>query len=358
MAEFSTSSTLITDPSKISLYNRGPILTTFIPPASCVSTLTFGECMYFGHQGESYVDAACYPSSTTEYGTGETAWRVYYYSPAFCPQGWSQAATLTSSFGFLNTQLQIGASTTVVVCCPSGFSYSDFAHACGSTFWSTTSKLLYINPSLDAINQWVATDANTPLTTMASGIPYKVLGDGIPVWWQASDLKAFSSAVTITSTSSLSTIQTLSIQTSAIKTSSIQIPSTSLPQDTTPPANTNGSSTGLSTGEKIAIGVITPLFILAITAGVAIYCIRKRQGTRARTKSRPPMNHEVPGQRGELGTEGAVSELCVGHEVRSSEIHGGKNIDRREVVGRVRMSGLSVERRVIDVDVGACELPG
>ncbi|PQE05116.1 hypothetical protein CJF31_00006096 [Rutstroemia sp. NJR-2017a BVV2] len=180
----------ITDPALISSYNRGPLLTAFTAPTSCLSIFTSepADAMYFGHYAEYYIDSACYPNNITDSGgSGTSAWELYYYSPAVCPFGWSHAKTITSSFGGSNgIFLSIGPSTIAVVCCPLGFRYVNYDHACGSSFSSTTSILYYIK------------------TVIISGSePYFVMEDGIPIWWQASDLENLSEApATLTSTSS------------------------------------------------------------------------------------------------------------------------------------------------------------
>ena len=74
-------STTITDPAVISSYNRGPLTTTFTPPSTCLSTMTyFGGSMYFGHAGNLFYDSACYPSSISSSVTGHTNgnWNQYY----------------------------------------------------------------------------------------------------------------------------------------------------------------------------------------------------------------------------------------------------------------------------------------
>jgi hypothetical protein len=52
------------------------VISTFTPPASCLSTLTWEGSMYFGHEGTGYVDTACYPGSTLT--AGPDAWDIYY----------------------------------------------------------------------------------------------------------------------------------------------------------------------------------------------------------------------------------------------------------------------------------------
>jgi hypothetical protein len=68
----------VTDQASISLFNRGPITSVFNPPASCVSTGTWGggASLYFGHWVGFYYDSACYPSSTTD--RVDAAWGQYF----------------------------------------------------------------------------------------------------------------------------------------------------------------------------------------------------------------------------------------------------------------------------------------
>lgn len=144
---------------------------------------------------------------------------------------------------------------------------------------------------------------------MASADPYIVYGDGIAIWWQQSDLEVFALAATMTSGPS-------NTDTSA-STSPTQTASSSFSQ-ATQSENTTPSTSTLSTGAKIAIAVIIPLFIIASAAGFAIYCIRNRKVQRKRTGSSSPMMQmdngiKMPEHQRELGTDGAVSELYVGH---------------------------------------------
>ncbi|KAH6684193.1 hypothetical protein B0J14DRAFT_646101 [Halenospora varia] len=50
----SISTTTISASSSIASFNRGPVTAQFTPPKSCLSTLTFGTDMYFGHSGYAY----------------------------------------------------------------------------------------------------------------------------------------------------------------------------------------------------------------------------------------------------------------------------------------------------------------
>ena len=65
----STSAILVTNPSFLASFNRGPITAVFSPPASCQEILTLSQGnrrdLYWGHLGRSfYYDPACYPVPT------------------------------------------------------------------------------------------------------------------------------------------------------------------------------------------------------------------------------------------------------------------------------------------------------
>ncbi|CZR69612.1 uncharacterized protein PAC_19512 [Phialocephala subalpina] len=296
-SQSSTITTYITDQSSIAAFNRGPVTATFTPPASCLSTLTLqtGQ-IYFGHQGAGYLDTACYPASTSS--LGPHAWDVYYYSPAQCPSGFSQATSVTNSyFGRAATQLTLGADTTAMVCCPSGYHYRADGHACQSSILSTTTKILYIDPVLNN-NVWYSTDANTPSTTTITRTgtsTYWVLGDGIPVWWQSSDLKAFAAATQTSSPISANT-QTTSTQSQT--------------------QTGTSKSSGLTSGAKIGIGIGIPLAVIAIgLVGFFLY-FRRRQRTPVAQEEPPEYLTEAKPELQDTSRD-AAQEQAQSHEMYS-----------------------------------------
>ncbi|KUJ13118.1 uncharacterized protein LY89DRAFT_785617 [Mollisia scopiformis] len=274
----STSTTFITDQVSIAAFNRGPVTASFTPPVSCLSTLTlFNSQFYFGHRAEGYFDTACYPSSTSSLAAD--AWDVYYYSPAQCPSGWAQATSIAYSFGRSATQLSLGSDTTAVVCCP-GYFYVGNDHACQSNIASTTTSVLYISPVLNN-NLWYSTDGNAPSTTTITETATSanwILGDGIAVWWQSSDLKAFAAA---TGTSSTPT-QSTGTQSTSTATHSV----TSTP-----------SSHGLSSGAKIGIGIGIPLGVIALgLIGFFVYFRRRRRNPIPQTEPQETSEFKAPGE--------------------------------------------------------------
>jgi hypothetical protein len=85
-ASMSSRKSIVTDQNIISSWNRGPIKSIFVHPASCTATLTFATRgngdfgdLYFGHHGTP-VSAECYPTGTPSAPSlnDDSAWRGYY----------------------------------------------------------------------------------------------------------------------------------------------------------------------------------------------------------------------------------------------------------------------------------------
>jgi hypothetical protein len=115
---------------------------------------------------------------------------------------------------------------------------------------------------------------------------WAVIGDGIPIWYQASDQVAFTAAQTSSQSSqySLSEItQSPSMRTSSYPISLLQSSSSS-PANITPSPSTRSSpsskstSTGLSTITNlgIGVGVAVGIMIIVAIAGLCIFKRRKR----------------------------------------------------------------------------------
>ena len=131
--------TTITDTNSIAQFNRGPLTTYFIPPTSCLSTLTYASSLFLGHYGSVLVDPKCYPLGTLSAAdlTQNSQWYYYYCSfylnqpaascfhllivrldsPGLCPSGYSTATTFEGTFPG-STILSLGPDTTAALCCP------------------------------------------------------------------------------------------------------------------------------------------------------------------------------------------------------------------------------------------------
>jgi len=164
------------------------------------------------------------------------------------------------------------------------------------SFSSTTSTLRYISPSLNN-NVFFNTDGNSELkTTVVKNDSYTIYGDGIPVWWQSSDLKAFAAATGPTPTSGSPT--TTGTQQTLSNTSQTSSPTSS-------PSATSSSS-GLSSGAKIGIGIGIPLGVIAIGA-IAFFLFFRRRGRKQVAQTED--EYKAPGQTGEPTNAGLVQEL-------------------------------------------------
>jgi hypothetical protein len=132
-------------PNITSYFNRGPLTTSFIPPTTCLQTLSrvvmyVGSSTisntYYGHWFAG--DSACYPTGKMPATllNSPTYWGTYWCmllsdrvngilrdayvcsldSPGlYCPSGWSTAGQLAGSWNGLD----VTGSTSGAICCPS-----------------------------------------------------------------------------------------------------------------------------------------------------------------------------------------------------------------------------------------------
>ncbi|RDW65038.1 hypothetical protein BP6252_10689 [Coleophoma cylindrospora] len=245
---------IISDRATISTFNRGPLQTSFAPAASCLSTLTWSSTLYFGHWGPGVADTSCYPKSSGEKRTSD--WDMYYYSPGICPDGWSHAATFSSSYpGISHSALSIASETTAVLCCPLGYQYlvDGFGHQCWS---SLTSGSTYIYTPLDSNSlpggpiQTRSADGLIQITINSTAS--SAFGDGVPIWWQSTDPTVFPLVGTTPTTWVVT--PTLSNSTPSLR-----------------PSKSNSPTNGTSTSVKIGVGVAVPLILIALVLGIVLY---------------------------------------------------------------------------------------
>lgn len=97
--------------------NVGPLTTVFTPPAACFTIQTSGsvpdysagQSLFIGHFGHYDLPTkTCSPPATTSidyYGE-------YYYSPAYCPSGY------TTACAYSGTIFPADAQVTSSLCCP------------------------------------------------------------------------------------------------------------------------------------------------------------------------------------------------------------------------------------------------
>lgn len=300
---------VLDDAGQIASFNRGPISgpTVLTLPTSCeaLPTSVSGGGLYFGHNGASYFDNDCFPTSTLSEANTQSGWGLYYYSPAVsCPLGWSAVATARSSFGGLsNTYLALGSATTAVLCCPSGYTALSFDHQCQSNYPVNTKTLLtlaYKAPSTDVNGNWIATATSTATHNVSTTGDWTIFGDGIPIWYQASDQVLF----TATSTSASSS--------TAASTSG---PTASSSSSTTP----TSAPSGLSSGAKTGIGIAVAVGVLAIAAIIGFFIFQRRRRYRAAPREAAAMPSELHDDytKREYASPGELS----GNSVQAPVIH-------------------------------------
>ncbi|KAL5377441.1 hypothetical protein DPSP01_009779 [Paraphaeosphaeria sporulosa] len=266
MADLSPSSTapetsMITNKASIDSFNRGPITKRWEPAPSCSETMSFDNNMYYGWGAAGVVDSACYPLGTMKYDDIKPAssWELYYYSPAACPDDWARALTFTDGIPHNNmlTTLSVSASTTAILCCPSGFRYYTEGHVCTSAI-KDGSTVKYVVPQNDDFG----TLKIGPVSTSSYTAESHAFANGIVVMFQSSDVAMLKSAAVnptaaVTSTSKLST-PTSTGHSETTGTAS----STSAPTGAVTDAQSGTSSGGLSTGAKVGMGVGIPCALL------------------------------------------------------------------------------------------------
>jgi hypothetical protein len=175
-------------------------------------------------------------------------------SPAICPYSWTSAHTFTSLFtgDASRTVVPLGPETTAVLCCPPGYVKGIWGHRCTSTV-TVDQVLRYVAPRLDGTGY---DRGETKETTIEQET--RVIGDGVPIWWQASDLPVLEAAAQMTPTSMPPSASTSGAPSEGS--------APTLPENTSASDaernQSSSSSGGLTTGGKIGLGVGLPIAIL------------------------------------------------------------------------------------------------
>lgn len=138
----------------------------------------------------------------------------------------------------------------------------------------------------------------TTIVKRSGATPYYIDGDGVPVWWQSSDLAAFAPASSTSHTGSSATTTT------------------------SPPLSNDGSSSGLASGAKVGIGVGIGIFLLVIGL-VAVYFLRRYRKRRALPILQTGPEIQSLKGKGELAIDGGVHEMYADQGV--SELEGDRN---------------------------------
>jgi hypothetical protein len=158
------------------------------------------------------------------------------------------------------------AETTAVLCCPSGYTTGPWANACASAMQQDT-RVTYFQPFS---SNGIYYPGSVTVGDFAKG--EMVVGDGVPIWYQASDSKVLAAATqTAAQTSSPATPQS----------NATTRPTKSPASDSAAP----NPSLGLSTAAKVGLGVAIPLaIVLGLVLGWLLFRRRKAKTHASPTK--------------------------------------------------------------------------
>ncbi|KAI1377988.1 hypothetical protein F4677DRAFT_32095 [Hypoxylon crocopeplum] len=261
--------------------NLGPLTTTFVPSGTGCQSIHLGT------------NAGVY---WLQYGTGDecvpsdySALEGYYYSPGICPQGYTYACRA----GVGPTSSSITAAT----CCPSEYACQTRVqtdpNACKSIMASDSS---YVVDVFSEIDTW-SSNLGTTTTFYQSGAP--VYARGFVVLRDANDVEWFTSTAmsTITTTSTPIAATSASTPGASVNTAGAVTPAASnmdssgssmvSAQTDSPSSTTVYTTSSLSTGAKLGLGLGVPFGILVVVGAVAVaYLLGRRKGHSA---------HESPG---------------------------------------------------------------
>ncbi|KAK0514191.1 hypothetical protein JMJ35_002808 [Cladonia borealis] len=237
-----------------------PLTTIFTPPPSCLGVITYDGVLFWQNGVSQTGDSNCYPASFHN---------IYnsYYSPGICPQSWTSAST----YPHANKPLE-----TAAFCCPSSyFVYSTTSEAlvdfaCASLIGTdlanvfSTSMLspgpLPTSPSLETVTQ---TDIPPGSNT--------VWADLIQIRWQSTDTDVMNLMRESEKTAAVGSARLFTASPAATSSTVPSPTPSSQSNDTTP------SSSRLSTGSKVGIGVSAALNAVLLVVVALVYFHRRRK---------------------------------------------------------------------------------
>ena len=262
-SRLSTSKGTIT-PTVVSSFAYNPLTTTFSRPQDCSSI--YSSNYLFGID----LSPSCMPSSFTSNDVS------FYFSPGLmCPSGYVNACQDHTGV----------ASITTITCCPTF--ESDVTLSCVTTStlqgaWSTL-FCTWIAPGIPGTSLPVVTVNNGITSAVEEGFTSAggLNAFGVRMVYQSSDLE------TTSSTSSLS--PTTGSRTTTVTTSSAS-------GSGTPGTVAVGGSSGMSSGAKIAVGVVIPVVVLALIGGLCWFW-RRQRGANTNNSNIPgkESRQELPG---------------------------------------------------------------
>ncbi|KAL1842596.1 hypothetical protein VTJ49DRAFT_4776 [Mycothermus thermophilus] len=249
----------------------GPLTTTFGAPSSCSSDAAQIYQVWSG-SASSYVAGPFYTRDSDCFPSGYDPEPTKYFSPGWCPQGYTTACSSLATAG--------RETETAVICCPAHYTFS--CPAAGRTDGPSLGCTSTWTDALAVLAVTVVRDGETHTTpTLVSETAGGITAYGIQVRFQSTD-------PTPTPTTQVDDDATSSL------------PSVSIPTDYFIPTPTvsPSSSSGVSTPVAIGIGVGSAVAALLLAGAIGLFFFlrwrRKKQShpesaSQSRSDSPPPV---------------------------------------------------------------------
>ncbi|KAL2016514.1 hypothetical protein VTK56DRAFT_3442 [Thermocarpiscus australiensis] len=248
----------------------GHLTTTFRVPSSCTSSAAQLYQVWSGSDS-SYVQGPLFTPGSDCFPSGYDPAPTNYYSPGFCPHGYTTAC---SSLTTVSVEME-----TAVICCPTNLDYTCLASP-------STSQGQSQQPSLACTTTWtsalavmqgvtVVTNGEVGSTTVASESAGGITAYGIQVRFRSGD-----PTVAPTTGDGIAIIT---------RTSS---PTISIPTQLLIPAPTSSPSAGISTPAAIGIGVGSAVAALILAGLLGLFFFlrwRRKKGSSSSLSSPPPV---------------------------------------------------------------------
>ncbi|KAK4120764.1 hypothetical protein N657DRAFT_692659 [Parathielavia appendiculata] len=242
----------------------GPLTTTFRAASSCTTATPQVYQVWSGAES-SYVEGPLFTSGSDCFPSGYDPAPANYYSPGWCPYGYTTAC---SSLASVSTETE-----TAVICCPTHFSYTCVASASQgqaalgcTTAWAGAEAVIGVT---------VVTDGKASTTTVVSETSNTITAYGIQVRFKPGD----PTPVPTINNPPLSTIARTSI------------PSLFIPTDLLVPTQlaSSSASSGVSTPAAIGIGVGSAVAALLLAGAIGLFLfLRRRRKRRSNSSSSSP----------------------------------------------------------------------
>ncbi|KAK0651516.1 hypothetical protein B0T16DRAFT_81008 [Cercophora newfieldiana] len=298
----------------------GPLTTTFKAPSSCTATTPqiyqiFTGSQYRLEQGPLFTSGSnCFPR-------GYDAAPNRYYSPGFCPHGYTAACTRTNS-------QQTKATETALICCPTALRYS----CLGATDEAAPGCTTTWKGALAVIGVTVVSSGTVSRTTTISESNGGIAAHSIQVRFKDGD------PLPITKAGSSQTPSILPQTASR----TLSLP-TQTPSETPPPP---AAKSGVTTAAAIGIGVGSAVAALLLAGGIFL-CVylrwRKMKKGRRMPRPRPPPKDPTCASTYTNGVVPSVFELS--EDISNSSVRSSRrDVSKRDLMGRGRTPTIATAR--------------